>query len=80
MLTSTGGSDKKYSVFAITVKHNLRRVADIFQREYIPFMAHFKIPHGVARFSHFEDLGWLPNEDDRYDLRAGHEARPAVFK
>jgi len=77
--TSPGGSTTNFSVFAITAKHNLHRVTDMLQQVYVPYMTHFKVPLGVARFDS-PDLGWVPNAGDLYDLRAGLEARPAVLE
>ena len=76
--TSQGGTNTNYSVFPITVKHNLRSVTDLLQQVYVPYMAHFKVPHGVARLDS-PDFGWVPNECDIFDPRAGVEARPAVL-
>ena len=77
--TSPGGSSTHYSVFAITAKHNLRRVSDLLQQVHRPYMAHFRVTHGLARFDS-PDLDWVPKLDDRYDLRAGVETRPAVLE
>jgi len=77
--SSPGGSNTNYSVYAVTAKHNLRRVTNLMQQVYVPYMAHFKVPHGVARVDS-PDLGWSPNNDDLYDLRSGLEARPAVLE
>lgn len=74
-----GKSIMNYSVLPITAKHNLRRVTNLQQEVYVPFMAHFKVPHGLSLVNS-PDTGWVPGEDDAYDLRAGLAARPAVFE
>jgi len=75
---SPAGGRFAYSVYSITAKHNLRRVADSLHHVHRPYMANFKVPGGLVRVNS-PDLDWVPTAAHACDLRAGAlDARPAM--
>ena len=69
-----------YSVYPITAKHNLRLVVQEETKTcFVPTEASFNVEDNEIDTIKWEDLGWLNNsQSDRFDLRFGKEARPAL--
>jgi hypothetical protein len=84
---SPGGTARKYSVIPVTAKHNLRQVCvtnphtfGAVSTVFTPASANFEIPRMGEVPINSQELGWVPNKSDVFDLRppGSETSRPAV--